>query len=164
MSREIPLTQGKVAIVDDEDYEVLSQFKWHAWKSPGGHWYAKRKMQVNGRPASVSLQNFLMKPSDGLLVDHVNHNGLDNRRTNLRPCTSQQNKWNNRAYSTNKSGLKGVMWVSSRARWHAVISSNGQRHRLGTFMTAEEAARAYDAAARIHHGQFACLNFPAVLS
>jgi hypothetical protein len=104
-----------------------------------------------------------------MFADHVNHNGLDNRKANLRPATHTQNVWHRRKFNGRTSGgfklasrskYKGVDWAHSMNRWRARILVNGKRIYLGSFNSELEAAKAYDLAAKKHHGQFATLNFP----
>jgi len=153
VTREIPLTQGFVALVDDEDYErVMAAGKWQA-SVDDQRVYARHK--VGGR--QVRLHAFL---TGWPLTDHINGDGLDNRRSNLREATSAQNACNRRLSSYNTSGFKGVSWKADGDRWVARIKVHGTATHLGSFSTPQEAARAYDAAAIEMHGEFARLNFP----
>jgi hypothetical protein len=156
--RQIPLTQGQVALVDDEDYAILGQFKWYALRKPNT-FYAMRNVRstrtASGHTA-VKMHQVIME-AEGRLVDHENGNGLDNRRHNLRFATVPQNQHNSGRQVNNTSGYKGV-W-RDRGGWRTAIRVNGRRLNLGTFGNPIDAARAYDAAARQHHGEFAQLNF-----
>ncbi len=150
---EIPLTQGKVALIDDEDWPLVAGFKWYAHRN-------RRTMYVehcDGR-FNVKLHRLITSAAPGVEVDHRNGDGLDNRRSNLRVATRSQNRCNG-ITRMNKSGYKGVT-VRSSGRCHAVVTVQGRRLFLGSFSTPEDAARAYDAAARELHGEFARLNFP----
>lgn len=150
----IPLSRGKVAIVDAADYEWLMQWKWKARK---GHstFYALRR--VDGH--IISMHRVIMGVTDpGVLIDHANRNGLDNRRCNIRIATRSQNMHNRIASSNNTSGYKGVHWDARKRKWIAKIGSNDERKHLGHFDSAEDAARAYDIAALAMHGEFARPN------
>lgn len=161
--RTIPLTQGKVAIVDQADYGMLSHWKWYA-AADSATWYARRGHRHSGaKHMTISLMHrMVMLPDPSLVVDHVNGNGLDNRRCNLRICTQGQNQQNQRAWTGTL--YKGVRWAPRQRRWVASINPGERRLHLGYFKTAEEAARAYDSAAMSHYGSFARPNFPAEVS
>jgi hypothetical protein len=152
--KEIPLTMGKVAIVDDEDYEWLMQWKWYCTTRG----YATRGW--DGGAVHILMHREIAKTPDGMETDHINHNRLDNRKSNLRNCTPTQNKMNKGFDSRNTSGYKGVSWNKSAKKWFAYIRFNKQRVNIGVFEDIVEAAHAYDAAARKYHGEFAYLNFP----
>jgi hypothetical protein len=150
--KEIPLSgpkgKGLTIQVDDKDFEFLSQFKWYAKTDRNGDIYAQ---------AWITPSRLLVPAP---LVDHVNGNKLDNTRTNLREATSRQNSWNRRLRSDSKVGFKGVVRSSSRHQYRARIQVGDKRLHSGYYGTAAEAARAYDAMAREHFGEFARLNFP----
>jgi hypothetical protein len=161
--KSIPLTQGKVALVDDEDYDRIAPFKWQAQK-PGKNrsWRARRGVYdpVSQNNVSLYLHNAVMNPAPGVMVDHENGDGLDNQKHNLRFCTKLQNNQAFRKKSPGKSSqYRGVFWYSQASAWHARIECKGRRYHLGTFKTEVEAARAYDAAAKLHFGEFASPNF-----
>lgn len=162
--RTIELTRGYVTTVDDEDYEVLSQWHWQvriAPKKNNTSYYAIRTDRTGEKPVTVMMHRAILQPPRGLYVDHIDGNGLNNARGNLRLCNLSQNSVN-RAYCAPSSGYRGVSLKvrGNWRRWVAQIGANGGRHQhLGYFKTPEEAARAYDAAALRLHGGFAQLNF-----
>ncbi len=156
--RYIPLTQGKYAIVDAADYKWLSQWKWCAVRS-GNCWYAYRKR----RRKTIRMHQVLMNPPDGMIVDHINGNGLDNRRVNLRICTRRENAWNHgRRKPENASSQFIGVFRDKRApgKCHVRVTRDGQATKLGPFDDEIEAARVRDRIARELHGDFAWLNFP----
>lgn len=152
----IPLANDKgYTLIDAEDFDLVTSHRWHL--SAKGE--DKRTDYVKG-PGDVKLHAFLMKPAPGSVVDHMNGDGLDNRRANLRVCTSAENRRNEpkRAASSASSPFKGVSWDASREKWTAKITIEGATKNLGRFDRAEQAALAYDAAAREAFGKFARLN------
>lgn len=151
---EIPLTQGKVALIDDEDYELVSQYKWHAHVTFSGQWYAK------ARSGKISMHRLLMNPPAWIQVDHVNSDGLDNRRENLRLATSKQQSYNKRPQKNKMySKYKGVCWDASRSKWVVYIHHQGRQIYLGRFTSELDAAKAYDDAAKERFGEFSRTNF-----
>jgi hypothetical protein len=156
-TREIPLTKGYVALVDEADYDMLSRFKWHAHFS-GKTIYAARLCGGRNRQTFVYLHRMVMLPDPGQEIDHINHNTLDNRRANLRLCSRGENASNLRRSTRNTSGFKGVSWDRSKQKWEANIVQRGKQHFLGYFPTLESAAHAYNVAATEHFGDFAFTN------
>jgi HNH endonuclease len=157
MSKEITLSQGKVAYVDDEDFAYLSQFHWFATKGPHT-WYARRKKSINGRQLGILMHREILDAPKGILVDHIDHDGLNNQRINLRLCSQAENQHNQRL-RCGTSKYKGV-FQRGRGKWHAQLRVNDLRLHLGDHDTEEDAARAYDAKAKEIFGVFAFLNFP----
>jgi len=152
----IPLTQGKYALVDDEDYEVFIQWKWCYYQEG----YAARKSDFIPRK-TVLMHRKIMQAPTGMQVDHINGDKLDNRRANLRLCTSQQNTLNQpKRRMETSSQYKGVCRDKKTGRWRAMITVNGKQKSLGRFADEIDAAKAYDDAAIQHHGEFASINFP----
>jgi hypothetical protein len=166
--REIALTQGKTALVDDEDYEHLSRSKWHARLHEGGIWYARRSaalarddpQRTKERYQRVVLMHReVMNAPHGRKVDHINGNGLDNRRQNLRLVGDSENQQNRHSTSRNTSGYRGVTWNKRSGKWQAGIKRYGKSSHLGLHQTKEAAAQAYDDAARRIYGPDARTNF-----
>ncbi|MGB8225377.1 MAG: AP2/ERF family transcription factor [Sedimentisphaerales bacterium] len=154
--RKIKLTQNKFAIVDQEDYEKLNANKWYA-KRCGRNFYAHRK---NGAGATMSMHRQIMKPPRGYCVDHKNGDGLNNTRNNLRIVTTAENNYNKRkSLNVRSSKYKGVSIDKRTNKWRAIIYYKYIKIHLGCFDSEEEAARAYDEAARELYGEYAMLNF-----
>ena len=151
--REIPLTQGYVAIVDEADYEWLSQWKWQYYQG-----YARRTSDHKG--SKTYMHNAILGVPEGLQADHINFNTLDNRRTNLRIVTPAENSQHRRPSILNTSGFKGVTWHKGVGKWQAFVRTLGENYYLGLFHNREDAARAYDEAARRLFGEYAYLNYP----
>lgn len=155
--REIELTQGRVATVDDADYELVSVHKWHYADYLNGRGYAKTNNKENS-PALLRMHRLIMKAGPKDKVDHINGNTLDNRRENLRFVSQSQNMINAGLRSTNKSGYKGVCFVTREKKWLATIWKDGKQKYLGFHNKAEDAAKAYNEAAISLHGEYARLN------
>jgi len=156
--RFIPLTKGLWTTVDDEDYERLMVHKWHAEKH-GHSFYAVRRV-FRSNNARIFMHHEVMdgKPPYGYETDHIDSNGINNQKRNLRNVTRSQNQMN-LYHSRGNSQYKGVVWEKSHNKWKAQIGLDGTSTNLGRFDSEEDAARAYDAAASEHFGEFARLNF-----
>jgi len=158
--RRIYLGEGKFTIVDTQDYYRLKNFNWWV-KGNGTNLYAARNSITSTlRNKTVYLHRQIMNPPPGLVVDHKNCDSLDNRRANLRLATHQENMRNRRKRKNTSSQYIGVHFDKRKRRWAAHIRYNGKKIWLGYFDSEIEAARAYDAAAKKYHIEFARLNFP----
>lgn len=157
--KKIKLTQGYFTIVDDKDYEELSQYKWCASVYEGKNRVdATRRAIRNGKSIIVRMHREilgLLKPE--IFVDHINHNALDNRRENLRACTIAENNCNRRKQESS-SIYKGVSKRKDCDRWLAQITHNKKTHYLGLFKSEEEAAEVYDTKSEELHKQYGQTN------
>jgi len=186
--RRIPLTQGKYAIVDPQDYPRLSKYKWYASRNKHTFYAVRNRWSKNyssklkvkmhreileNLSLASTTQNPVLSPvegsklttqnchrniCDGFVIDHINHNGLDNRNANLRLATFAQNARNSRR-RRNRSGYKGVCFTKDKGKYRAVIWHDNTRIHLGYFDSSISAALEYDRAAKKYHGDFAVLNF-----
>lgn len=148
----IPLTQGKYAIVDDEDYQELIKYKWYALKQRNGDFYAYRQVMI-------AMHRQILNAQPGQHTDHQNHRGLDNRKSNIRICTNQQNQRNQLPQKVKKSSkYKGVTYNKRVNLWYAQIGHNNQILPLGSYKSEIEAANAYDIKAQELFGEFAHTN------
>lgn len=158
--KEIPLTRGKVALVSNEDFEHVSKFKWYARKAPTT-FYARRTDRSEGSPRTILLHRFILGLTDPKIeTDHRDGNGLNCTRENIRACTQTENAKNRKMQHTNTVGFKGVARITNSYRYQARIWASGKNLYLGCFSDPLLAAKAYDAAARKYHKDFARLNFP----
>lgn len=153
--KQIPLTQGKFALVDNEDFEWLNQFKWCY-----DHGYAKRGIKIKNtkNTKTIFMHRLILNPPPDKFTDHIDRNKLNNQRNNLRICTQTENNQNNPKQKTNTSGYKGITWEKQRKKWIAQIRHKNKRLKIGRFNTKEEAALAYNKAAAKLHGKFANIN------
>ena len=154
MTKSISLTQGKIALVDDEDYEKVNQYKWYPHKAHKG-FYASRCSSKK----TILMHRFVLGAEDSVQVDHINGDKLDNRKTNLRLCNNSQNHANGGVRSDNTSGYVGITWDDKRHKWRAQITYLCKGYNLGRYATPEEAAKVYDEAAKKYFGEFARTNF-----
>lgn len=155
--------RGTFAVVDVGDAEEVGRHNWSARPFPRTTYAQANIKKADGSAATLKLHRLIAQLAgfgDAQEVDHRNGDGLDCRRSNLRPATRFENGRNLRVPLTNTSGFKGVSWDRSRGKWVAQIKVNQRRHYLGSFDAAESAAHAYDAAAIRYFGPFAALNFP----
>lgn len=154
MPKELKLTRGYTAIVDDEDYEWLSKWKWTAL--PTAHRvYARRAYWDGDKYKTVYLHRQIMNATGKITVDHINRDGLDCRRANMRLATNSQNCFNTGMRRNNTSGIRGVSWWKAMRAWRADIRIMGRHIHLGKFLTIRAAESAYRAAAEQFQGEFA---------
>lgn len=155
MSAKIKLTQNRFALVDRDDLSMLLKYSWSVT-----HWgYACSYVGGgNKNPKFTSMHRMIMNAKKGEEIDHINGNRLDNRRSNLRFCTRQQNRFNEKLRSNKTSKFKGVYWQKDIKRWRARIQKDGEVNYLGTFLNELDAAKAYDKAAKKLFGNFAFIN------
>lgn len=151
--KKIKLTQDKYALVDDEDFESLSKWKWRF-----GHGYARRDIKIGGR-RTIYMHRQIIGAKKGMCTDHKDHNGLNNQRNNLRLCTVSQNMCNRRHLKRKKFTIfRGVRMDRRTLKWNAVISKDGVTRYIGSFKSDIEAAMAYNKYAKKIHGEFCILN------
>jgi hypothetical protein len=157
--KKIPLKQGKYALVDDADYEWLKQYKWAAYKGVRTYYAGRNEKDGTGKFRFINMHRAIMKTPKGLETDHIDGDGLNNQRSNLRVCTAAQNQHNRSPHKNCSSRYKGVSWKKSGKKWVVRIHCNYQSKHVGVFADEVEAARAYDKAAKEAFGEFARLNF-----
>lgn len=154
--KTIKLSQGKMALVDDADFEWLNQWKWYAVLNRG-NFYAFRNVRTAIGQTIVQMHRQVLGlcHGDSKHCDHKNHNTLDNQRLNIRMCTNQQNAYNRKPFVGGTSVHKGVSWDKSTGKWVVMIQYDGSRHNLGRFVNEDDAANAYNSAASKFFGDFA---------
>ena len=155
--KRISLTQDKVAIVDDQDYDNVVCYKWCAW-SDGKRWLAIRKAKKGDSEQTVYLHRFILNVNNKRVVNFHDGNGLNCTRGNLRLVTLEDSRHSRGIQKNNVSGFKGVSWYKNREQWRVGIRVNGKRIHLGYFDDIEKAAEAYNHAALQYHGEFAYQN------
>lgn len=174
MTKEIQIGGGLAVIVDDEDFEYLSSFKWHRHSDGGGLLYAStteycglEKKEIDGKikriikTRQIRMHRLLMGMPT-CKVDHKNRNPLDNRKENLRLVTDSQSAQNRKLRSDSATGYKGVHWLKHRRKYRVRIKTNEKWIFVGHFDDIKQAAVAYDSKALEFFGEYACLNFPQI--
>jgi len=156
---KILLSKGFIASLDEEDLCKIDKYRWHLHKSSNTNYAAAGSITPEGKKVTLMLHRLIMNAPDNLDVDHIDGNGLNNTKTNLRLATRSQNNMN-RVGKSKTSPYKGVCWDKSKQRYMAQIAINNSNKYIGRFTTAIEAALAYDKKAIELHGEFAKLNFP----
>lgn len=154
----ISLSRGLVTVVDDEDFDYLMRWVWHAMKSRNRFYAAGSQTYPDGTTQHFLMHRIIMKATPDQFVDHRSRDSLDNRKENLRFCTNGENQMNAGIPSHNTSGFKGVSRTRQGDKWRATIQLHGVSKQLGVFLTPQEAAAAYDEAAVLHFGGFALTN------
>jgi len=156
--KRIPLTKGEFALVDDEDFVWLSQWKWCCHVDKSGQKYARR-IAYKGRKRKLIMMHKIVKaPPEGMINDHRDRNGLNNQKDNLRPCTRSQNCMNRNPRKTSKTGFKGIAFAAKLGKWVAFVRTCGKFYHLGVFTDPVSAAKAYNRKALEMFGEFARLN------
>ncbi len=155
--RKIELTQGKIAIVDDRDFPMVINYKWYAFQSKQD-WYAQTHIKKNNKRTSLQMHRLITGVLSGIEIDHIDHNGLNNRRSNLRFATNQQNSFNRKSHIGSSSKYKGVSWNNLQRKWVVQIAINGKGRHIGYFANEKDAALAYNKVALRLFGNFAYLN------
>lgn len=156
--KEIQLTQGKIALVDDNDFDWLNQYSWYA-NINKKKWYAKSGFMLNGTTKNIKMHRFILGISDPTIkIDHRDRNGLNNQRENLRIATNSQNCANKSKKENCSSVYTGVSWDKRKGKWVAQIRQDMKRKHLGYFDKEKSAAVAYNKAAIRVHKEFANIN------
>lgn len=159
---KIPLTQGQYAIIDASDHLLVKKYKWRATKDRNTYYTYYAKALGGGRSFRVRMHRVILNAPEGVSVDHIDHNGLNNTRSNIRLCTHAQNMANKSPNRSGTSPYKGVCWVAARNLWIARIEKGAKCLYLGQFHDEKEAAKAYDRKALELFGEFAFVNFQEV--
>lgn len=157
--KEIKISQGKIALVDDEDYDYLNQFKWYSHKADN-KWYAIRSVYIKEiRDCKMIYMHRELMNYPALKVDHIDHDGLNNQKANLRIATDSQNSANTTSRKNSSSKFIGVYYrPTKRKKWAACIRKHGKTKYIGSFDKQEDAALAYNTIAIQYFGEFASLN------
>ena len=159
--RRIRLTRGKYAIVDPEDFVRLNQYRWYCSQSNYAVRATSKKSGKGPKQVEIFMHKIVCPPPKGMISDHINRNRLDNRKANLRPATWTQNAWNRISVrKTGKTRYNGIRYYKDTKKWQVRLMINGCRLSLGCYADEQEAAKAYDLAARKYRREYAVLNFP----
>lgn len=156
--KTIPLTRGQVALVDDDDFERLSKHRWCYLSGDAGAGYAYRHIREDGKQKTILMHRAIMNPTKGFEIDHIDHDGLNNSKSNMREVTHAQNMMNLRANAGGTSAYKGVCFPTDSRNFVAQIQVNHKTIYLGCFTDERLAAQAYNNAAVKYYGAYACLN------
>lgn len=159
--KKIKLTQNQYALVDEEDFDFINQFRWQAIYKPNSNYFiaTKADKRINGKQRHTYMHRLIMNAPTGLDIDHINHDGLDNRKCNLRLCTKKENRMNIKKKES-RWGYKGIDFRdSNKNKWIAQIKFNKKSIYIGCYPDKISAAKAYDEKAKELFGEFAHLNF-----
>lgn len=151
---KIDIGNGAFCLVDESDLDAISKYKWHLICPRGKQYAAASSFNSDGKQVTKYMHRLIVGAKSGEVCDHIDGDGLNNRRSNLRLCRHQQNIWNSKRPTTNKSGFKGVCWHKTNKKWHAQIVKGGIKHHLGFYESPETAHQAYCKAAKELHGEF----------
>ena len=158
MAKEIQLTQGKVALVDDDMFDYLNQWKWFAAKNHNNFYAVTNWKIFKGKQHRIFMHRLIMNPEKGMIIDHLDRCGLNNQKNNLRICTKCENSRNRGLNLNNKTGFKGVYYIKFLNKYRVQIQSNKIKYHLGYFIDIKEAINTYNEAAIKFHKEFANLN------
>jgi len=153
--KEIQLSQGKVALVDDEDFEMLNRYKWSAMRGANTYYAYTHIILESGKRTSIAMHRVIMQTPVGYETDHRDRNGLNNQRFNLRICTHSQNQGNRKISTNSSSGYKGIVWSKRDAVWQASIVYRCNKVHIGYFKSKDEAILARNSRAKELFGEFA---------
>jgi len=156
--KQIPLTQGQFALVDNEDYGWLNQFKWCAMKLKNTFYAVRSSKTINGKQKTIYMHRVIMNPPNNMDIDHIDHNGLNNQKVNLRVVTRSQNSMNQQTHKKKSSNFKGVSRNKLNKLWQASIEYNGKSINLGYFEEEIDAGIIYNQKAIELFGEYAHLN------
>ena len=154
---EILIKQSTV-LIDDDDFGLICDYKWYIQSVSECKYAVARTTLPNGKIKVILMHRLIIKPLDCYEIDHIDGNGLNNQKDNLRTCRHRDNIRNRRKHKKGSSTYKGVSWDTQKKRWRAYIHSGGKRIRLGDYKTEKDAASAYNKAAKLIFQEFANLN------
>ena len=158
--KEIQLTKGKIALVDDEDFDRINNYKWQSHLRFNYYYASRKSSRLLGKRKTIYMHREILNINDpNIHIDHISHDGLNNQKSNLRICTSSQNHANQKKHTNCSSIFKGVHWNTKKKRWISVLFMDRKVVHYKTFKCELLAGLSYDDAIKKHHGSFACTNF-----
>lgn len=159
--RRIELTRGKYAILDPEDFESLNQYRWHCTNFGYARRTGSKRSEKGRKRVAIGMHNVVFPVPEGMTVDHINRNRLDNRKANLRAATREENTWNRKFVKKgSKTRYTGIHWNKKVKKWNVRLRVEGRRKSFGYYADEVEAAKVYDRVARKYRREYAVLNFP----